>query len=72
MEKLILEAGNEALESVLGHSGSDMICRYTLQIGVERGEIPSNLGTFRRMLRELMTSVPTILKGASSGGYTAS
>jgi len=45
---------NEALESVLGHGGSDMIYRYILQIGVERGEMSSNLGSFRRMLRELL------------------
>lgn len=52
--KMMLEAVEEALESSLGRSGSEMIYRFAQQMGIKREQIPSNLRRFRRILRELL------------------
>lgn len=53
-QRLMLEAVEEALASVLGRSGSEMIYRFAHNMGVEREQIPAKLRPFRHVLRELL------------------
>lgn len=53
-QNMVLEAVEEALESVLGRSGSEMIYRFAHHMGIERAQIPSKLRLFRHILREIL------------------
>jgi len=53
-QKVMLEAVEEALESTLGRSGSEMIYRFAYQTGIRREQIPCELRRFRHVLRELL------------------